>query len=159
MPKPLDVADELKGVVGTLTRAKIPFAVCGAFAVAIHGHPRATRDIDLLIEEDRVEDAFSALRTLGFTLRAGPIPFGSRTPSERRLYRATKVVGTEHVTVDLLVVTPVLRQAWERRQTFALDWGAVPVVSRDDLMEMKRLAGRNQDLADLERLERGEPEY
>ena len=152
VPDAIDIVHEFKNVVVALSEAKLPFAVCGGFAVAIYGHVRATKDIDLLVEENTVESTFAALRPLGFSLRAGPISFAANTPQERNLFRATKVVGTERLTINLLVVSPVLAKVWSGRRE--ADWAGLSlwVVSRAGLGEMKTLAGRKQDLADLEAL-------
>ena len=45
----MDLKQELFGVVGALSRADVPYALCGGMAVVLHGYPRLTRDIDLPI--------------------------------------------------------------------------------------------------------------
>ena len=148
----LDIVEEFKAVVQTLGTEGLRFAVCGGFAVVIYGYVRATKDIDLLIEQQSVEPTFEALKSLGFTLRAGPISFGGGTHQSRTLFRATKVVGNEHLTIDLLIVSPVFESVWAQRE--GLEWSGLKldIVSRDGLALMKRLAGRTQDFADLEAL-------
>ena len=152
MSAPIDIIDEFKNVIAALVSKKLAFAVCGGFAVAIYGHVRATKDIDLLVEAGSVESIFAALVPLGFSLRAGPISFAAGTPQERTLFRATKVVGNDHLTIDLLVVSPILSNVWALRRE--AEWAGLPlsVVSREGLGEMKLLAGRKQDFADLEAL-------
>lgn len=130
----------------------LPYAVCGGLAVVVYGYVRATKDIDLLVERSSLEATLEALGTLGFTLRSGPIPFGAGTTQERVLHRVTKVVGEEHLMIDLLVVTPVLASAWKSIEHVAWNGLELPIVSRVGLAEMKRLAGRPQDLADLDAL-------
>jgi hypothetical protein len=120
--------------------------------LGIYGYVRATKDIDILLERHSVEPALEALKSLGFPLRAGPIPFGAGTPQERELYRATKVVGRDHLTIGLLVVTPVLTNAWQTIERVGWNGLELPIVSRAGLGEMKRLAGRPQHLADLDAL-------
>jgi hypothetical protein len=148
----LDLIDELAAVVRELNSRKVPYAICGGLAVVVYGYVRATKDIDLLVERASVEPVFQALKGLGFGLRAGPIPFSQGTPQERELHRATKVAGTDHLTIDLLVVTPVLSGAWS--SVGHVQWNGLdlPIVSKEGLAEMKRLAGRPQDLADLDAL-------
>jgi hypothetical protein len=61
----LDLAAEFEAVVGALAREGVEYAVCGGFAMAIHGYPRATVAIDLLIrpeDEERVYAAVDRLR-------------------------------------------------------------------------------------------------
>lgn len=148
----LDIVEEFKGVVLALTQAKLDFAICGGFAVVIYGYVRATKDIDLLVEGARVEPVFSALKTLGFTLRAGPIGFSTGTATERTLFRATKVVENEHLTIALLVVSPVFAEVWAQRERIEWSGLTMGIVSKEGLATMKRLAGRKQDLADLDAL-------
>jgi hypothetical protein len=58
------------------------------------------------------------------------------------------------VTLDLIVVTPILRDVWNSRELVEVDSKAIKIVSRAGLIKMKRIAGRLQDLADIEALER-----
>jgi hypothetical protein len=150
-----DLTAELESIVAALERAELPYAVCGGLAVNIHGHVRSTHDIDLLVPPDAVEAVLDSIAGIGFTLRAGPIPFGAGTDRHRELHRASKILGGDVLTVDLLVVTPVLVSAWEGREIIEWRGHRVPTVSRQGLLDMKRLAGRYQDLADIEALERG----
>jgi len=147
-----DVITTLDAVVDALNTAGVAYALCGGLAVNLHGHVRATRDIDLLLPRDQLDAARAVLRPLGFTIDAGPIPFGSGTDRERVLYRVSRIVGTQVSTVDLMIVTPVLEPAWASR--VCARWRARDVwtVSLDGLGRMKRLAGRPQDLADLDQL-------
>lgn len=148
----MDLVSELARVVDALDVAGIEFALCGGFAVAIHGHVRATRDIDLLLRRESLEAAVAALRSCGLTLRSGPIPFAPGTREAREIHRVSKVLGGSLVTVDLLIVTPVFEEVWAGRALFAWGERRVSAVSLDGLARMKRLAGRKQDLADLESL-------
>jgi hypothetical protein len=155
-----DVITTLDAVVDALNTATVAYALCGGLAVNLHGHVRATRDIDLLVPRDQLERARTALRPLGFAIDAGPIPFGVGTDHERVLYRVSRVAGTQLSTVDLMVVTPVLEAAWSSRVCASWRGRAVWTVSLDGLARMKRLAGRPQDLADLDNLgldREGEP--
>ena len=56
----MDLKQELLGVVATLNRADVPYALCGGMAVVLHGHPRLTRDIDLLIRKPDLAAAETA---------------------------------------------------------------------------------------------------
>lgn len=52
----MNLKDELLLITNTLSAARIDYALCGGVAVAVHGYPRATRDIDLLIREEDLAD-------------------------------------------------------------------------------------------------------
>jgi hypothetical protein len=144
----IDIEREFERLTRTLEAAQVEYAVVGAFAVAIWGAPRATADIDLLVQPDDVESVLEAARSLGFSLEAFPMRFRDGV----ELRRITRIEGDEAVTLDLLLVDSNLRPAWESRLTVATEAGPVKVVSRDALLRMKAAAGRPQDVADIERL-------
>ena len=156
MSEPFDLEVELERLVQAFETDHVPYALCGGLAMAVHGHPRATDEIEFLIEPTQIESAFSAARKAGFTLRAGPIPLGAATANLQRLFRATKVQGAEHLIIDILEVSKSYESAWRERET--LGWKGerkLTVVSRTGLIAMKRLSTRLKDLADIETLEGG----
>ena len=140
-----DIEAELGAVATALNQQGIEYAVCGGVALAVHGHPRATKDIDVIVAETSVERTRATLRALGYTLEAAPMRFASGI----EVRRVSRVESGELFTLDLLVVTPAIEEVWRGRQVVM--WRELPlgVVSRDGLIRMKRLAGRPQDLADL----------
>ncbi len=148
----MDFLADLEQLVDALGSQDIEYALCGGIAVNIYGHVRATRDIALLTPRDALERIGGAVAPLGYTLRSGLIPFATGTPEQREVYRITRVGGGTHLSLDLVLVTPVLEPVWASRT--AVEWRGrrVPIVSLDGLGRMKRLAGRAQDLADLEAL-------
>lgn len=148
----MNLLTEFEVLLTRLNRQQLEFALCGGLAVNVLGHVRATRDIDILIPRNSLDPVRDAAKELGFTLRSGRIPFGQGTPKEREVWRVTKPEGTELVSLDLLLVTPVFEKVWSERKT--IDWKGhtLPIVSLEGLAFMKRLAGRAQDLADLEAL-------
>ncbi len=147
-----DLVQTLDAIVTALDEQSVPYALCGGLAVNLHGHVRATRDIDLLIPRADLVRARTLLGPLGFTLYAGPIPFSVGTPEERELHRVSRVDENTLTTIDLLVVTPVLEPAWTSRVRARWRGHEIWTVSLEGLGSMKRLAGRAQDLADLEAL-------
>jgi hypothetical protein len=154
----MDIYTEFLTVVDALSGADIDYAVCGGIAVAIHGFPRLTRDIDFLVQAHDWDRITTALRPVGYTLIGGPIPFDVGKPAERELRRLSKpqAPDEELLTLDFLLVAGALREAWETREAYEWQGRRISVVSRQGLMLMKRLAGRPQDVADLDRLgERG----
>lgn len=62
----MDLLEELKRLTGILEKNRIPYALCGGLAMAVYARPRATLDIDLMIEDDMLEAAKAAAE------RAGP---------------------------------------------------------------------------------------
>jgi hypothetical protein len=63
------------------------------------------------------------------------------------------ILGEFEAVVVALAVTPVLEEAWAGREILEWRGHPLPTVSRSGLIAMKRLAGRHQDLADIEKLE------
>jgi hypothetical protein len=144
----IDLFDETMGLLAELERHGVPYAVAGALALAIHGVPRATTDIDLLVRRDDVEATLEVARARGFRVQALPMRFGDGL----EVRRSSKVDATVMLTLDLLLVNENLEPVWASRERVATERGDVWVVSRQGLIEMKAWAGREQDLADIRRL-------
>ena len=143
----LDLEQELRAVIETFDAAAVPYALCGGLAVAVHGHPRATIDIDLLIQEHDVDRARDAARSLGFRFEALPMTFHQGAVPIRRV---TKVdADGEALMLDLLVVTSATEDVWARRETHEWNGRTISVVSRDGLIALKRLRSSPQDVADI----------
>jgi hypothetical protein len=150
----VDLIEELLGVLEALDAERIDYAVCGGIAVAIHGYPRFTKDIDLLVQSADLERIRDMARRRGFTLAGGPLLFGAGTGNEREVVRLTKTEGTESLTLVMLLAGAALSDAWRTRIRVQWRGRDVHVVSRDGLLQMKRISGRTQDLADIEALTR-----
>src|SRR5690606_25051464 len=120
----------------------------GGWALAVHGAPRATTDLDLLVTEDDLARAIDAVRPLGFRHPAAPMCF----PDGMRIQRITKIEGHEALTLDLLLVTEALEEVWAEREQVRELGGTRWVTGRAGLIRMKLWAGRTQALADVARL-------
>ena len=101
----MDIKSETLKIGRTLQDAGIPYAFCGAIALAIHGYPRATKDIDILISEDDLDFVRKALAPCGFDLDAGFIRFDTGTNRARKIFRTSKAEGRDLLTLDLLIVS------------------------------------------------------
>jgi hypothetical protein len=147
----LDLESELDLLLATLSRAKIQYAVCGGLAMAIHGKPRATIDIDVLIRPEDEECVYAAVEPLGFRIKAKPMNFAGGTMQIRRV---TKIDADGDVLMlDLLLVTPTYEDVWRSRQTVEWRDQMIFVVSREGLIALKSSRSSKQDLADIESLE------
>ena len=147
----LDLEAELDALIGALSRAGIEYAVCGGLAMAIHGKPRATIDIDLLIQPADEERVYPAVEPLGFRIKAKPMNFAGGTMQIRRVTKIDSDGDT--LMLDLLLVTPMYEHVWRTR--YEVEWRdhMVCVVSREGLVALKSSRSSKQDLADIERLE------
>lgn len=145
---------ELLGITSALEKNGIEYAVCGGLSMAIHGFARATMDIDLLIQAENLEKAYQIAATKGFDIKGLDISFKERAVEIRRVSKIDD--DGEVLSLDLLLVTPYVEDVWESREQVSLQENLLSVVSKDGLIKMKTLAGRPQDLADIERLQNEE---
>jgi hypothetical protein len=151
----LDLLEEFRALVSALDEAHVEFAVCGALAVAIHARPRATLDIDLLLPREQLDGARSVARQLGYRIEAGPMVVRKGVMEMHRSSKPDPETG-DLISVDFLLVTPALAEAWRARERVAWAHGTLPVVSRAGLVLMKRLRGSGLDLDDIRALEGGD---
>lgn len=151
----LDLIAELEALVDAFERESVQYAVCGGLALALHGHPRATMDIDVLVRPEGLARAAEVALSLGFNVPARKMTFGLRSGTPRVIQRVSKLdpATNKLLSLDLLVVAPSLEDVWTGRLMLSIGTRTMTVVSRDGLATMKRLAGRPQDLADLAILE------
>lgn len=142
--------DELRGVLAAFDRDGIDYALVGGLAVAIWGAPRATKDIDLLIQPQDRDRAMKAAAGLGFTLAALPMEFKDGTTMQR----VTKIdSNADAMTLDLMLVDRSLAAAWQSRARLPFGDASVSVVSREALIGMKARAARPIDLVDVQNLQ------
>jgi hypothetical protein len=156
--------NELLAILTGLAAEKVRFLVVGGVAVVLHGHPRFTADLDLVLDLDR-ENATKALQVLaaqGFRPRP-PLALASfADPDVRRSWIEEKGLtvfslwspaapGTE---VDLFVEEPFdFALAYARADFVVLGGASVPVLSIPDLVALKRRVARPKDISDAEALE------
>ncbi|MEA3186378.1 MAG: hypothetical protein QOD99_208 [Chthoniobacter sp.] len=146
----LSIDRELKAIVTRLQELRIPYALCGGLAMAVHGYPRATLDIDLLSLRDSTQDISTAARTLGYTLTAAPMTFAD---GDVRIFRISKLSPEDEdvLPLDILSLSPAIEAMLTTEET---EWEGVQlcVVDARSLICLKRLRNNAQDLADIERL-------
>jgi hypothetical protein len=152
----VNIVDELHAIATALRSAGVPYAVCGGIAVTAYGATRTTKDIDVAIAREHVPAALAAVAPLGYNIPAGPMTFGAGTVQERHVQRVNKIVGWQHLVLDLLIAEAAYAGVLDDRVDVPLPAGTITFVSRDTLLRMKRLAARPIDLADIEKLEGGD---
>lgn len=151
-------------VLTALDAAGVRYVVVGGVAVTLQGHLRATVDLDLVIDlvTENVSIAVDVLLGLGLVPRL-PVPASSLADDATRRQwveeRNLTVFSMHDPTdprreVDLFADPPIDPvELLARADRMRLGTLTVPVASRQDLITMKRLAGRPQDLADIAALE------
>ena len=152
-------------VLTKLQDSDVRFVVVGAVAMNLHGVPRMTADLDLLIDlsEPNLSALLQAFEELGYKPRL-PVPASALLDPERRRewveQRNLKAFTFVHSLrplqeVDLLLESPVsFEEADRQKRLLAAGRLRIPVISLDHLIAMKRVAARAQDAADVEALER-----
>lgn len=141
---------DLHEFVTLLNSAGVRYVIVGGHAVAFHGHPRYTGDIDFFIErsEDNAARVEKVLRDFGF----GQTGFQAKDFLEPE---SVVQLGRPPHRIDLLTTISGVSfpEAWANRVSGLLDGIPVSFLGRDDLLKNKRASGRPQDLADLSHLE------
>ena len=141
--------NRLAGVFASFQRHQVKYLVIGGIAAVLYGVPRATFDLDVLIEAS-VGNAQRLLDALG---EAG-LATASLTTAEEVVENEITVFQ-DRVRIDVQTWTPGLNfdRAWEKRNVMEYGGQSFYVVSREDLVSSKRAAGREVDLEDVGLLE------
>jgi hypothetical protein len=147
----IDLYQELRSLIIPLNRREIPYALCGGLSLAVHGIPRATLDIDLLIPEESLASIRPLVSELGYQIEAGWMNLAG---GAIKMFRVTKidVEDDERLPLDLILVTPAVESAWATRKKTRWEGEDLWVVSREGLMAMKSLSCSGQDRDDLKKL-------
>ena len=142
---------------------KIDYIVVGGLAVNMHGIPRMTYDMDLMIllESENIQKIVSKLKEWGYLPRVSVQPEELVDKEKRKswiqeknmkafsFYNEKQTVGE----IDLIIDSPIPYEGLKNRANiFDIDQIKVPVISIQDLIELKIDAGRKQDLSDVEHL-------
>src|SRR5262245_51081873 len=144
------VNPDFRDMLSALSGASADYLVVGAYALAAHGLPRATRDLDLWVRPTEANAArvMDALRRFGASLR---------DLTERDLVTPGTVfqIGVEPHRIDILTSIDGVEfdEAWSARYVVTLEDLEVPVLARHHFIQNKKAVGRPQDLADVARLE------
>lgn len=140
---------DFRDLLSSFVENRVRFLMVGGYAVAFHGHPRATKDLDVWIEASP-ENAPLALRALA----AFGAPVDDLTISDLMTPSTVFQMGVPPRRIDVVcgVSGRDFASAWDRHEVLELDDLRVPVISLEDLIANKRASGRLQDLADVEAL-------
>ena len=141
--------NRLQAVFESLHSHDVRYVVIGGIAAALHGVPRATFDLDILIEASEP----NAKRLLEALLEAGLGTAALTTPQDLLAQEIT--IFNDRVRIDVQTSTPGLafEQAWRQRETMNYNDQPFYVASREDLIASKRAAGRPVDLEDIRLLQ------
>jgi predicted nucleotidyltransferase len=143
-----DFLDLLRALLG----ADVRFLVVGAYAVGVHGRPRATKDLDVWVEAS----AENAPKVINGLIEFGA-PLMGLTEADLKTPGVGLQIGVEPGRIDVLTKVSGVRfeDAWPRRVKANFAEGVrCDVIGLEELLQNKRAAGRPQDVADVAALER-----
>jgi len=130
----------------------VRFVIVGGHAVAGHGEPRLTEDLDVFVEVSpenaaRIRDALT------------DFGMGDSVPSQEALLERGRIwmIGRKPRRIDILseIDGVTFEECWRGHTEAEFSPQALPVIGRAELIKNKRASGRAKDLGDLERLEQG----
>lgn len=147
----MDLLVELKKITQNLDKADIDYALCGGLAVAIYAKPRATLDIDIMVQPDYFSETKKVAKALGYTMSSAMMEFNDGAVKLQRLSKVDKASG-EYFVLDLLVVTPETQKVWDDRKTVEWEGQPLKVISPQGLILLKSLRNSGQDKEDIEYL-------
>jgi hypothetical protein len=141
-------------MLSALSEAGADFLVVGAHALAAHGHPRATGDLDIWVRptHENADRVWQAIERFG----------APRRNLRREDFCTPDVVfqiGVEPNRIDILTsITGVeFEEAWQHRKLTPIGGMTVSILGREQLLTNKLACGRPKDLADVAWLERTRP--
>jgi hypothetical protein len=143
--------EDYRDMLQSLADEKAKFLLVGAYALAVHGYPRATMDIDIWVMPS-AENAQAVLRALD---RFGA-PLGDLTVEDLQKDDTIFQIGVAPRRIDIITGASGLRFAETFAHSRVIDIQGldVRVPSLDDLIRNKKASGRKKDIADVEALEK-----
>jgi len=151
------------GLFAILAAARVRFVLVGGLALVLHGLDRLTADVDLVIDlsAESAQAAVRALTAAGYRPLAPVDPGALADPEQRREWQSLRNMSVfsfwdsanARPTVDIILAPEVpFEELWTAATVVTVGGHTVRVASIEHLIRMKAVAGRAQDLADIERL-------
>lgn len=149
--------DDFRDVIDAMAEEGVEFLIVGAFALALHGAPRASGDIDLYVRPttENAHRLFRALLAFGAPLEAHGV-----TAEDFARAGAVYQIGLPPRRIDILTQISGMdfEEAWASRVEASIDGRTVAFIGRDAYIKNKLAAGRPKDLADAARLSKAKPD-
>jgi predicted nucleotidyltransferase len=156
---------EIEALLTALSNANVRYVVVGGVAVVLHGYLRATADLDLVIgmDQQNIDAALRTLDRLRFHPRAPVSLRAFADPNERRRWideKNLQVFSLWHsqkpgFEIDIFVEPPLpFEDLYEHAVRAKIGSTDVAIAAIDDLIAMKRAAGRPRDVEDIDALQR-----
>lgn len=148
------LSSDLREFIHLLNTKHVRYMIVGAWALAFHGRPRYTGDLDIFVarDPDNADRLMAVIEAFGF----------GRTGIERADFLHEDYViqlGQVPNRIDLLtgISGVTFEEAWQSREYGSLSGMEVPFLSREHLIRNKQAAGRDKDLGDIKLLEKTKP--
>ncbi len=145
----MDLAPDFNEFFGLLNAHRVEFVVVGAYALALHGAPRYTGDLDILVRptEENARQLLAAIRAFGF-------PAEALTPSAVVANSCLIQMGVPPVQLHIMSAIDGVTwdEVWKDHKVAPLGDSPVPFIGRKALLANKRVVGRPKDLADIDAL-------
>lgn len=137
--------DDYREMLQILSEEGVDFIIVGAYALAAHGYPRATGDIDVWVNPDPA----NAVKVLNSLKRFGS-PLYSAAPEDFTVKGTMFQIGVAPRRIDIITaITGVeFDEAWEDRMTAEVDGLKVNILSLDKMIRNKEATGRAKDALD-----------
>ena len=142
--------EDYRDMLRALSDEKVRFLLVGAYALAAHGYPRATMDIDIWVMPSP-QNADAVLRALSLF----GVPLHDLTKEDLQKDGTVFQIGVAPRRIDIITAASGLEfeETYERSLSVNIEGIEVHIPSIDDLIRNKRAIGRTRDLADAEALE------
>jgi predicted nucleotidyltransferase len=145
----IELPEDFRDLLIELADKGAEFVLVGGHAVAFHGHPRATKDMDVLIRANpsNAERVYKALAAFGAPLQNFDV-----SAKDFATYDGMLQIGLPPRRVDIINRADGIsfEEAVAEGSSFTLEGRRIPVIGRAALIKNKRAAGRAQDAADVE---------
>ena len=147
----IELPEDFRDLLVELADNGADFVLVGGHAVAFHGHPRATKDMDVLIRatSSNAERVYEALAAFG-----APLQNFAVQAKDFATYDGMLQIGLPPRRVDIINRADGINfdEAVAEGDSFTLEGRRIPVIGRTALIKNKRAAARAQDVADVEAL-------
>jgi len=144
------ISKDFKEFLELLNKNKVKYLVVGGYAIAFHGYPRYTKDIDLwiLMEKSNAESILKTLNEFGFS-GLGITVEDLNTPDN------VIQLGYPPNRIDIMTAASGLNfdECYNKKVEVDIEGVSVTFIDLESLKKNKKATGRHQDLADLENLE------
>ncbi len=142
---------DFRDLFAAFNAAQVRYLLVGGYALAFHGRPRFTKDLDVWLEPgvENAARAYAALEAFG-------APLSDLRPGDLERPGLIFQIGVAPNRIDVLTAIDgvTFDEAWPDRQETRYSDQTVPVISRQHLILNKRATGRAQDLLDADELEK-----